>query len=122
MDELEPLHEAASRELQEETSVDPSVFKDFIQIGAYGNPGRDPRGWTIGVAFAAFVDSSSALKIEAADDASAVEWYTIENLPKLAFDHGDMLRDTFTRLSMEKDAAQMPELKEQLQRAAAKLC
>lgn len=121
VDELEPLHQAAARELQEETSVDPLEVGGFIQIGAYGNPGRDPRGWTIGVAFATFVGSSNALRIEAADDAAAVEWYNIEELPKLAFDHGDMLRDTFTRLSKEKEATEMPALKEALQRAAAKL-
>jgi len=121
VDELEPLHQAAARELKEETSIDPSEINKFIQIGAYGNPGRDPRGWTVGVAFATFVDSSSALKIEAADDAAAVGWYDILKLPKLAFDHADMLRDTFTRFSTEEEAAKIPGLKEALQRAAVKL-
>ena len=121
VDEQEPLSHAAARELQEETSVDPSKVGEFIQIGAYGNPGRDPRGWTIGVAFAVFVDSSSALKIKAADDAAAAEWFNIENLPKLAFDHADMLRDTFTRLAKEDEAEVMPELTATLHRAAAKL-
>jgi 8-oxo-dGTP diphosphatase len=121
VDEMEPLHLAAARELQEETSVDPAEVGEFIQIGAYGNPGRDPRGWTIGVAFATLIDSSSALRIQAADDAAAVAWYDIENLPKLAFDHGEMLRDTFTRLSREDEAATVSGLKEQLERAAANL-
>jgi 8-oxo-dGTP diphosphatase len=121
VDEMEPLHHAAARELQEETSVDPSELGEFIQIGAYGNPGRDPRGWTVGVAFATFANSSIAMKVKAADDAAAVQWYEIENLPQLAFDHGDMLRDTFYMLSKEEEVEAVAGLREQLQRAAAKL-
>ena len=35
-----------------------------MQIGAFGDPGRDPRGWCVSVAYAALVPSS--LDIEAA--------------------------------------------------------
>ena len=38
------------------------------QVGAFGEPGRDPRGWTITVAFAALVPSTQ-LGVKAADDA-----------------------------------------------------
>lgn len=100
VDENEPLHHAAARELQEETSLDPHDIT-FTQIGAYGNPGRDPRGWTIGVAFACLVsnDALAGKQIKAADDAKDAKWWDILDLPPLAFDHSDMLIDTFERLA-----------------------
>ena len=42
VDEMEPLDAAAARELQEETSVDPASVP-LQQVGAFGDPGRDPR-------------------------------------------------------------------------------
>jgi len=31
---------------------------DALQVGTYGDPGRDPRGWTVTVAYAAVVPST----------------------------------------------------------------
>jgi ADP-ribose pyrophosphatase YjhB (NUDIX family) len=56
VDEGESLQAAAARELQEETSIDQSATS-LTQVGAYGDPGRDPRGWTITVAYCAIVPS-----------------------------------------------------------------
>ena len=42
VDEMEPLDAAAARELEEETSVDPASVP-LLQVGAFGDPGRDPR-------------------------------------------------------------------------------
>ncbi len=120
VDELEPLHVAAARELQEETSVDPTTVPPLLQIGAFGNPGRDPRGWTVGVAFATLVDTTE-LGVKAADDAAAAAWHPIEALPPLAFDHGPMLKATFERLALEPETAADSELLAALKRAAAKL-
>ena len=68
VDEGEPLAAAAARELQEETSVDPAGVS-LVQVGAFGDPGRDPRGWTVTAAYAALVPSSE-LGVRAADDAA----------------------------------------------------
>jgi 8-oxo-dGTP diphosphatase len=57
VDEGESLEAAAARELQEETSMDPSST-NLTQVGAYGDPGRDPRGWTVSVAYCAIVPST----------------------------------------------------------------
>jgi 8-oxo-dGTP diphosphatase len=57
VDEGETLDAAAGRELQEETSVDPAKVK-LTQIGTFGDPGRDPRGWNVCVAYAALVPST----------------------------------------------------------------
>jgi ADP-ribose pyrophosphatase YjhB (NUDIX family) len=58
VDELEELDAAAARELQEETSVDPAAVA-LEQVKAFGGPGRDPRGWTITVAYVAIVRSQN---------------------------------------------------------------
>lgn len=65
VDELEPLRRAAERELQEETSVDPSKVL-LSQFGTFGDPGRDPRGWTVTVGYASLVPGTD-LGVKASD-------------------------------------------------------
>ncbi|KAK9826169.1 hypothetical protein WJX81_002988 [Elliptochloris bilobata] len=97
VDENEPLDRAAARELQEETSVDPSGVL-LEQVGAFGDPGRDPRGWCVSVAYAALVPSTS-LGVKAADDAADAEWHDVAAPPQpLAFDHKEIVRAAFQRL------------------------
>ena len=87
----EDLPYAAVRELEEETgiSVDVRMIK---QLGAWGAPGRDPRGRTITVAFIMELDVD-AHDIKAADDAADVKWFSLKNLPLLAFDHNEILQE-----------------------------
>jgi 8-oxo-dGTP diphosphatase len=83
----ESLEDAARRELFEETGV---KAKSLAQLAAFGDPGRDPRGRTISVAYLAEVDPDQ-LNPRAADDAAAVGWFSLARPPKLAFDHKDIL-------------------------------
>lgn len=78
----EDLDEGARRELIEETGISDVDLKQFK---TYGKPGRDPRGRTISVVYYGFIDEN--ITIEAGDDASDVAWFSIHNLPPLAFDH-----------------------------------
>jgi 8-oxo-dGTP diphosphatase len=96
VDPDETLAEAAHRELHEETGV---AGVHLEQLGAFGDPGRDPRGWTVTIAFLARVDSS-AIMPKAGDDAAAVKWHLLEKPPKkLAFDHGKILARARARLA-----------------------
>jgi len=92
VDENEELETAAKRELFEETDIQLFQVK---QIKAYGNPSRDPRHHTISVAFTGEIDSLAEAK--AKDDAKAVKWFSIEELPALAFDHAEIIRDTIEK-------------------------
>jgi 8-oxo-dGTP diphosphatase len=83
----ETLEESARRELREETGV---TATDLVQLGAYGDPGRDPRGRTITVAYLARVDRRQ-VKPVADDDAAEVGWFALDALPALAFDHDRIL-------------------------------
>lgn len=95
VDEHEDLPDAARRELREETAV---RVRRLVQLGAYGTPGRDPRGHTVGVAFLALLAPGTAEAV-AGDDAAECRWFPWRRPPKLAFDHPVMLRDARTRLA-----------------------
>ena len=86
----ETTEQCAIRELEEETGLKVNEIK---QIGAYSKVDRDPRGRTITVAYLALVDEP--LPVRGQDDAAKAQWFSIKNLPKLAFDHDEILRDAF---------------------------
>jgi 8-oxo-dGTP diphosphatase len=87
VDEQETLAEAAARELREETGLEGI---DFKQLGAFGDPGRDPRGHTVSVVFTALLTGEYEPK--AADDAEECCWHSALRPPDLAFDHKMILR------------------------------
>lgn len=88
VDPDETLENAAARELKEETGLTDVPLE---QIGAFGDPGRDPRGWTISVVFLARVRRSE-VDPRAGDDAAEVAWRRLDDLPtELAFDHKKIL-------------------------------
>lgn len=82
----ESPREAAIRELREETHL---VADNLVQIGAYGNPGRDPRGGVVTVAFVAWLRIGDQPVGD--DDAADARWWPTDRLPPLAFDHADIL-------------------------------
>jgi 8-oxo-dGTP diphosphatase len=89
----ESLETAARRELEEETGVH-DVYLE--QLYTFGDPGRDPRGRVITVAYLALVPAPLALA--AGSDASDARWWSVSKLPKLAFDHGKILQYALRRL------------------------
>lgn len=90
----ETLEESARRELREETGLETGKL---TMLGVYGDPGRDPRGRTISVAYLAVVNPAK-LKAVAADDAAEAGWFSLNRPPGLAFDHGRILADARRRL------------------------
>src|SRR5690606_25604742 len=92
VDNDEDLETAAKRELLEETCV---VASNLQQVKAYGNPYRVPRGYMVSVAYFTTVDSDT--NAVAADDAKASQWFAVENLPDLAFDHQTIIEDTLAK-------------------------
>jgi len=99
VDENEPLEAAARRELFEEAGVVPPELQ---QLGAFGDPGRDPRGWTVSVAF--WTRIAGDVTPRAGDDASAARWWPLNALPPLAFDHADIVRQAKNVLSADRQA------------------
>ncbi|RME79539.1 MAG: NUDIX hydrolase [Chloroflexi bacterium] len=92
----ESLEDAAYRELAEETGVSrDTVYLE--QLYTFGRPDRDPRMRVITVAYFALV-SADKLHPKAASDAEDVAWFSIYDLPPLAFDHDEILDYALTRL------------------------
>jgi 8-oxo-dGTP diphosphatase len=87
VDENEDLEMAAKRELFEETNIHAIQLK---QIGAFGTPNRDPRGHMISIAYQTHWENDHI--ILARDDAKEVRWFSMIDLPELAFDHLDIIK------------------------------
>ncbi len=83
VDMEETLEEAVVRELKEETGLTGIKLE---QLHAFSDIHRDPRGRNISIIFwgMASTDNSS---VEGGDDAADARWFTIDQLPELAFDH-----------------------------------
>ncbi len=84
----EKLIASAKRELEEETYLKDIELKQFR---TYGDPGRDPRGRNISVVF--YGTCSSPSDARAGDDACETQWFNINTLPKMAFDHKKIVKD-----------------------------
>jgi 8-oxo-dGTP diphosphatase len=92
--EDESLDQAALRELKEETGVG-DVYLE--QLYSFGDPGRDPRGRVITVAYYALVSANRSPLVPGTDAADA-RWCAIRHLPVLAFDHFKILDYALERL------------------------
>jgi 8-oxo-dGTP diphosphatase len=87
----------AVRELREETRLKLSV-KDLKEVGTYSDIKRDPRERVITVAHYALVKLSD---VQADTDAEKAEWFSLSDVPALAFDHDKILRDAFSHLKRD---------------------
>ena len=91
----EDLDASAMRTLEEGTGVT-GVYLE--QLYTFGQPERDPRRRAIAVSYFALIPSER-LRLRAALDAEGVAWFPMNDLPPLAFDHGEMVEVARQRLS-----------------------
>jgi 8-oxo-dGTP diphosphatase len=82
----EPAETGAKRELFEETGLTTASVRQFH---AFSAPDRDPRERVITIAFYALVRIS---EVKGGDDAAKAEWFALDEIPPLAFDHKLMLQ------------------------------
>ena len=88
----ESAEDGALRELQEETGLQGAYIKQFH---AFSDPQRDPRERVLTIAYYALVRMQ---EVRGGDDAAKVEWFALDKVPSLAFDHGLILRTALMEL------------------------
>lgn len=88
---------AARRELAEETGV---IWEGpMVPVGAFGDPDRDPRGWTVSAAYLADIGLDEPFVVPG-DDAAEARWFFVDELPDpLAFDHSEIVAAALWRLN-----------------------
>lgn len=87
----EKTEDAVIREVFEETGLQVKVH---LLLGVYSDPGRDPRGHTVTVVYLLEPIGGT---LHSGDDASSVKFFKVDELPALAFDHTQIVKDAFKR-------------------------
>jgi len=80
--------------LLEETGVK-DVYLE--QLYSFGDPKRDPRARVISVAYFALVEPEK-VELRFGSDAKDVAWFSMKDIPPLAFDHKEILNYAYQRL------------------------
>lgn len=92
----EAPRDAAARELREETGIHDL---NLAQLRAFGAPGRDPRGHVATIAYLGVIAACAVPTPQAGSDAAQARWWSVRDLPTLAFDHGEILTCALGRLA-----------------------
>lgn len=87
----------AQRELKEETGLKLGI-KDFKEAATFSDIKRDPRERVITIAHYALVKLS---EVQADTDADKADWFSLSDIPHLAFDHDKILRVAFSRMKQD---------------------
>jgi len=90
----EDTEKAAYRELEEETNVKNAYLE---QLYTFSDVDRDPRWRVVSIAYMALVNRES-MTIKAGSDANDAQFFPINKLPKLAFDHKKIINYAIQRL------------------------
>lgn len=91
----ESVDSACRRELFEETGLTVGALR---LVGVYSEPGRDPRGPVVSIAYLARVGD---VEPRAGDDAAATQWIAPEEAKGLAFDHDHIVADALAHVAPE---------------------
>ena len=95
----EPSREAVARELMEETGIKGLKFEE---LGVFGDPGRDPRGRIVSLAYLAVARETDRIRPpRGGSDATEARWRPAYRPPALAFDHRLILNRARARLREE---------------------
>jgi 8-oxo-dGTP diphosphatase len=89
----EEVETAIIREILEETNLECRI-KKLASIAS--RPDRDPRGHTVSIVYLLDQENPEE-KPESGDDAGEVSWHILTDLPDLAFDHSEIIKNVIER-------------------------
>lgn len=107
VDEDPDLDSAARRVLEDKTGIETAYLE---QLQTFGNPLRDPRGWSLSVAYVALI-SADDVRLKQGANATDVAWWRVEGdkvAPSIAFDHANILRIALARLRNKVEYSTLP--------------
>ncbi|MCT4612840.1 MAG: NUDIX hydrolase [Clostridia bacterium] len=84
----ESLDDAAKRELKEKTNIENVFMRQFY---AFGELDRDPRMRTVSIAYIAVIDADKVSILQKTRKTLDAQWFDINEVPELLFDHNRML-------------------------------
>lgn len=90
----ETIEAAARRELKEETGLEGLYLE---QLRTFGAVDRDPRERVVSVAHYALANLEGH-DVRATTDARRAAWFPVDDTPRLAFDHDEILASALARL------------------------
>lgn len=91
---------AAERMLREKTGLTSPYLE---QLATFGGPARDPRGWSISVAYFALVPATLL-----AQGHADLRWHPVDALPPLPFDHADIVAQAVARVRTKSQYSSLP--------------
>ncbi len=101
------LEACALRKLKEKTGVAAPYLE---QLGSWGSEQRDPRGWSATHVYFALLPHAS-VQLEKGANAAEVAWHPVTDhkvMPKLAFDHAEILAVAIERLRSKSEYSSLP--------------
>ncbi|MBS3778235.1 MAG: NUDIX hydrolase [Candidatus Thermoplasmatota archaeon] len=87
----ETTEQAVVREVKEETGLITTIG---MLLGVYSDPNRDPRGHTISIVY--ILKRKNGM-VSGGDDAAEAAFHPLDKLPKLSFDHDNIIKDALRR-------------------------
>lgn len=91
----ESVNFSAKRELEEKTGLKNLYLE---QLHTFGDPKRDPRKRMVSVAYLALIDKKKVSIQKKTQKTLDAQWFDIKDLPKLAFDHKEIIQFAITVL------------------------
>ncbi len=107
VDKDRDLEACARRKLSEKTGVASPYLE---QLGSWGGKDRDPRGWSATHVYFALIPADGVTLSKGAN-AADVGWFEVDALlkrPRLAFDHGAILKTAIERLRGKVEYTSLP--------------
>lgn len=90
----ESIDQAANRHLYEKTGLK-NIFLE--QLYTFGEVKRDPYGRVVSVTYFSLMPNKG-LKLKTSQDYDGLEWFDVKDLPKLAYDHKNIIKMAVQRL------------------------
>lgn len=91
----EDINNGLKRELKEKTGIE-NVNLDMVNV--YGKIDRSPVMRMVAVSYMGVIDSNRVSILKETLKTSNADWFNINNIPKLAYDHNEILNDSIDKL------------------------